>query len=266
MSIFPSDWKEDRLKDLCAVNRVSLSASTDPDFEFPYLEISNVDYFGIVDLAAIERLRFEDAPSRARRLVFQNSTIISTVRPNLQAITFFPDDPAGLVCSTGFNVVQPDENSLCPKFAYYVLISDYGRQYFEAAATGVGYPAVGDKEFGALVLPLPTMPEQKRIATYLDNKCAVLNSMASLHKAANEITRPAGVLNRQMETLFAYRKSLIHECVTGQRRVTEADVVRSQLSENTGHLKLQPSEKNGRLKTAGGGRPAMLCRSTEDLL
>jgi type I restriction enzyme, S subunit len=83
MSLFPTDWKADRLKDLCSVNRNSLSASTAPDFEFPYLEISNVDYFGIVDIAAIERLRFEDAPSRARRLVFQNSTIISSVRPNL---------------------------------------------------------------------------------------------------------------------------------------------------------------------------------------
>ena len=28
-------------------------------------------------------------------------------------------------------------------------------------------------------------------------------------------------LNKQIETLTAYRKSLIHECVTGQRRVTD---------------------------------------------
>jgi len=231
MSLFPTDWKADRLKDLCSVNRNSLSANTAPDFEFPYLEISNVDYFGIVNIAAIEQLRFEDAPSRARRLVFQNSTIISSVRPNLQAVAFFANDPAGLVCSTGFNVVQPYENKLWPKFVYYVLISDYARQYFEAAATGVGYPAVGDREFGSLVLPLPTMPEQKRMTTYLDSKCAVLNSMASLHKAANEIARPAGVLNRQMETLFAYRKSLIHECVTGQQRVTSADVQRVTVAE-----------------------------------
>jgi type I restriction enzyme S subunit len=28
-----------------------------------------------------------------------------------------------------------------------------------------------------------------------------------------------------MATLTAYRKSLIHECVTGQRRVTEADAL-----------------------------------------
>ena len=224
MSIFPTDWKTDRLKDICVFNSDSLSANTDPDFEFRYLEISNVDYFGIVDMTAIEQLRFEDAPSRARRLVFQNSTIISSVRPNLQAIAFFANDPAGLVCSTGFNVVKPDENRLWPKFAFYVLISDYARQYFEAVATGVGYPAVGDKEFGALVLPLPTLEEQKQIAIYLNAKCAVVDSVVSLHKAADEIARPMGVLNRQMGTLFAYRKSLIYECVTGQRRITEAEV------------------------------------------
>jgi type I restriction enzyme S subunit len=33
-------------------------------------------------------------------------------------------------------------------------------------------------------------------------------------------------------TLAAYRKSLIHECVTGQRRVTEADVRRAQTGAN----------------------------------
>lgn len=224
MSRFPKDWKADRLKDLCVFNSDSLPASTDVDFEFPYLEISNVDYFGIIDMASIEQLRFEDAPSRARRLVFQNSTIISSVRPNLQALAFFENDPEGLVCSTGFNVVKPDENKLWPKFTYYALISDYARQYFEAVATGVGYPAVGDKEFGSLVLPLPTLEEQKQIVFYLDAKCSVLDTVVSLHKSATETARTIGVLNRQMETLFAYRKSLIHECVTGQRRITEAEV------------------------------------------
>jgi type I restriction enzyme S subunit len=167
MSLFPIDWAADRLKDLCSFNCNSLAGNTDPDFEFPYLEISNVDYFGVVNSSAIDKLRFEDAPSRARRLVFQNCTIISSVRPNLQAAAFFSDEPKGLICSTGFNVVQPNENRIWPKFVFYTLISDYARQYFEAVATGVGYPAVGDKEFGALVLPLPTLKEQKQIAKYL---------------------------------------------------------------------------------------------------
>ena len=33
----------------------------------------------------------------------------------------------------------------------------------------------------------------------------------------------------QIETLTAYRNSLIHECVTGQRRISDADVRAIQL-------------------------------------
>ena len=112
---FPNDWRADRLKDVCSINAASLPAGTDPDFEFSYLEISNVDYFGIVDPDAIERLRFEDAPSRARRIVFADCTIVSSVRPNLQAVAFFPSPPNGLICSTGFNVVRPNAHILWPK-------------------------------------------------------------------------------------------------------------------------------------------------------
>jgi type I restriction enzyme, S subunit len=220
----PVGWTFDRLKDVCAVNPASLPAGTDPDYEFPYLEISNVDYFGIIDPGAIERMRFEGAPSRARRLVFTNCIIISSVRPNLQAMAFFANDPAGLICSTGFNVVCPHEYKVWPKFAYYVLISDYARQYFEATATGVGYPAVADKDFGTFVLPLPSLNEQKRIAIYLDYSCSVVDSVSSTCKHSDEMARSNGVLNRQMEALFAYRRSLIHQCVTGQRRITEEDL------------------------------------------
>jgi type I restriction enzyme S subunit len=68
------------------------------------------------------------------------------------------------------------------------------------------------------------LDEQKLIAKYLDIRCNVVDSVVSLHKATDDESRTKGVLNRQMGQLFAYRKSLIHECVTGQRRVTEADV------------------------------------------
>jgi len=223
---FPEDWNTERLKDVCSVNQFTLPAGTDLDFEFPYLEISNVDYFGIIDPTTIERVRFEVAPSRARRIVFSNCTIISSVRPNLQAVAFFSEDPGGLICSTGFNVVIPDKNRLWPKFAYYWLISDYARQYFEATATGVGYPAIGDKEFGSLVMPLPDISEQKQISDYLDKSCSVIDSVTSRYKGDAGITRLKGILNCQMDTLLSYRKSLIHECVTGQRRITETDINR----------------------------------------
>ncbi len=50
----------------------------------------------------------------------------------------------------------------------------------------------------------------------------------SLNKGKlDELKRIINNIETQIATLTAYRKSLIHECVTGQRRITEADVARA---------------------------------------
>lgn len=201
MTHLPYGWKSDRLKDVALVNALSLPANTNPGYEFDYLEISNVDYYGVIDRRAIERLRFEDAPSRARRCVRSGNTLISSVRPNLQAVAFMADVHDVLVCSTGFNVVQPNESKLWPKFAYYALISEAGRQYFDATAKGVGYPAVDDKDFNTFTMSLPPLPEQNRIAAYLDASCAAIDAAVAAKR-------------RQIETLKALRKSIIQKAMT----------------------------------------------------
>jgi type I restriction enzyme S subunit len=56
--------------------------------------------------------------------------------------------------------------------------------------------------------------EQQDICNHLDEKLG-------------EVRRIASSIEAQIETLLAYRKSLIHECVIGQGRVTEEDLRRS---------------------------------------
>lgn len=201
MSGISAGWTVERLKDVAVINANALPAGTHVDYEFDYLEISNVNYNGMVDPNAIEHLRFEDAPSRARRRVAAGSTVISSVRPNLQAVAFFADAPKHLICSTGFNVVEPQPSKLAPQFAYYHLLSENARQYFEAAATGVGYPAIGDKDFNAFTVTLPPLLEQHRIAAYLDASCAAIDAAVSAKR-------------RQLHTLDALRKSIIQRAVT----------------------------------------------------
>ena len=201
MNTLPKDWTSDRLKDVSAINASSLPANTDAEYEFDYLEISNVNYHGIVDPNAIGRLRYEEAPSRARRRLETNCTAISSVSPNLQAIAFIENAPDDLVCSTGFNVVRPFAHKLSPKFAYYSLLADGARQYFEATAKGVGYPAVDDKDFQSFTIPLPPLPEQQRIAAYLDASCAAIDAAVAAKR-------------RQLETLDALRASIISRAVT----------------------------------------------------
>jgi len=196
-----SNWSSDRLKNVALINGASLPANTDPDYEFDYLEILNVNYYGVIAPDAIEHLCYEDAPSRARRRVGRNNTVISSVRPNLQAVAYMPDGRSDLVCSTGFNVVQAFEPKLLPKYAYCTLISEAGRQYFEATAKGVGYPAVDDKDFGSFPVPLPPLPEQERIAAYLDASCAAIDAAVAAKR-------------RQIETLDHVRTDIVQRAVT----------------------------------------------------
>jgi DNA-binding protein H-NS len=69
-------------------------------------------------------------------------------------------------------------------------------------------------ELKRLRVVIPPMDEQKEVCREIERRTKESNDV----KAAIE---------NQIATLNAYRKSLIHECVTGQRRVTEGDLRRA---------------------------------------
>jgi type I restriction enzyme S subunit len=85
-------------------------------------------------------------------------------------------------------------------------------QYSNAAAQ----PGLAVDRIKFLPLPLPAPEEQTRIAAYIKDIILTTGEMT---------TR----LEKQAATLAAYRKSLIHECVTGQRRVPEAKLDRIEV-------------------------------------
>ena len=62
------------------------------------------------------------------------------------------------------------------------------------------------EDFAAQVLPMPPLDEQRRIADYLDEKCA-------------EIDRAVSAKQAIIADLKAYKQSLIYEVVTGKREV-----------------------------------------------
>lgn len=86
-------------------------------------------------------------------------------------------------------------------------------QDFSAFVTGAAQPKLTMENLGRFHLAVPPVPEQKEIATFIRRKDM-------------EFRRMFLQIEQQIDTLIAYRKSLIHECVTGQRRISEADVRR----------------------------------------
>lgn len=174
LSDLPSHWREKPLKYLARINPDKLSDDTDPDFEMEYVDIGNVTLEA--GIGSTEKHRFEVAPSRARRLVRDGDTIVSTVRTYLKAVAPIADPPDNLVVSTGFAVLRPGKD-LIPGYLFRLAQSDVFVQRIMAHSVGVSYPAINASDIGRFAISLPPLEEQRAIAAFLDRETAKIDEL-----------------------------------------------------------------------------------------
>ena len=201
----PEGWKISKIKYQADVNKYTLSENTDPELEINYIDIGSVNSKG--EVTNVETYMFENAPSRARRILRDGDTIVSTVRTYLKAITWFEKVEENLICSTGFAVLSP-KDTIHPKYLYYLLRSTNYINEIVRRSKGVSYPAITADEIGSLECLLPDLDEQKKIVKFIDCR---LNEI-------DDVVREIKIL---VEKLKEYRKSLIYEGVTGKIDVRE---------------------------------------------
>ena len=196
----PEHWDAMRLKHWVTVNDVVLSETTDPQFEFRYLEITGVRTGTLAEEPKL--VRFGTAPSRARRIVRTGDTILSTVRTYLRAVWFADDvTDAPLVCSTGFAVLTP-RPGVVPKFLGYLAQSKFFTDRVAAESSGTAYPAIAESRLGAFHVAVPPAFEQHAIADFLDRETAKIDAVVAKAQEA-------------IERLKEYRVALIFAAVTG---------------------------------------------------
>lgn len=193
----PKHWSFARVKEIAYINQKTLSDSTSLDYEFDYVDIGGVTY-GASGYSS-ERMTFENAPSRAKRIVKSGDTIISTVRTYLKAITQI-ENAENLIVSTGFAVLTPKTKIYKSYFSSW-LMSETFINRVSAISKGVSYPATNSTEIGDLFVFLPPLPEQTAIAAYLDTKTAKIDSQIDL-------------LSQKATQYGKLKQSLINEAVT----------------------------------------------------
>src|SRR2546425_2739991 len=163
------------------------SASREP---FKYIDISSIDSVEktIVHVATVSP---SEAPSRARQLVRSGDVLVSTVRPNLNAVAIVPDDLDGATASTGFAVLRPDSTSLDSRYLYYWVRTPGVVRESTARATGASLPAVTVRVVRESRLPLPPLVEQRRTAAALDKADAVRRKRRESLRLLDEFLRSA---------------------------------------------------------------------------
>lgn len=171
-----SEWKEYKLGELVTVNEKSIGR----DFKLEMIEY--------IDTSSVTENKFEsplttplvNAPSRAKRLIRDGDTIISTVRPIQKHYGFIKKAKDNQVVSTGFAVVTP--NSIEPRFLYYFLTQAEITEYLNKIAEGgtTTFPAFKADELKELPISIPDLPTQTAIAeilSSLDDKIELNNKI-----------------------------------------------------------------------------------------
>ena len=196
----PEHWEVKRLKNVVECNAKSLGENTPKDSIIKYVEISDVDH--VHGINNIQSLMFGEAPSRARRITQKGDIIISTVRTYLKAIAKIEDDD--IIVSTGFAVLHPTKCN-GEYLAYYILSESFINRV-EMLSKGTSYPAINASDLVSINVLIPPLPEQHAIATYLDDKCAKIDTIVSN-------------LDKQISRYGDLKRSLIDEVITGKRAV-----------------------------------------------
>ncbi|WP_314332751.1 restriction endonuclease subunit S [Rothia dentocariosa] len=179
-----SDVRMVKLGDLCEhVHKID--PHNTPDMHFKYIDIGSVDnhHKKLKDVSTFTGIT---APSRARQVVLPGDIVVSTVRPNLNAIAILPHLEKKYIASTGFSVLRISEQ-ITAKYVFYYLQSKRFIHSMINLATGASYPAVTDKTIKSHLVPIPSLEEQKRIVAILDKAKSIQEARERQLAALDEL-------------------------------------------------------------------------------
>ena len=178
-------WDAATIADVCEPAELR-DPRQDPAGKFHYVDISGIDRT-CKAIAEHQTLSGADAPSRARKAIRKGDVLVSTVRPNLNAVAMVPAYLDGHIASTGFCVLRPNRAVIEPRYLFYRTLTPEFVTALTARVRGISYPAVSDKDVKQVEVPLPPLAEQRRIVEILDRADDLRRLRAEADARANRI-------------------------------------------------------------------------------
>ena len=135
-----------------------------------YLDTGNLTENKISEIVQLNP-NIDKIPSRAKRKVKIGDIIYSTVRPNQKHYGYIDKEYDNLLVSTGYVVIEPNDKIINGKYLYYFLTQDSIITHLQTIAenTVATYPSISPKDIEDLVIDLPELNTQRKIAKVLSS-------------------------------------------------------------------------------------------------
>lgn len=171
------------------------------DEGIPYIRVQNMTWGGDLLLDNIAYISEEVNDRNLKSELHPKDILIAKTGATIGKTAIIPDSmPKANTTSSVAKVTISKQQWY--KYVFYVLGSDVCiTQMWLKAQQKSAQPGFNIDELVDFILPLPSLPEQQKIASFLDRKCAEIDEMIALQE-------------KIVEELKAYKQSVITEAVT----------------------------------------------------
>ena len=195
----PKGWEAKRLNHYAMLNPESWSRTNTPR-AVEYVDLANTKC-GVIE--TIQHYLWNDAPTRAKRVLRSGDTIVGIVRPGNRSYALVGDE--GLTGSTGFAVIRP-QDSQYREFLYLASTSPENIDRLAHRADGAAYPAV-----------LPEVITDTEVIA----PCVDTNVLNWFSKTVAPIIDKMKSNERESRTLVAQRDALLPRLISGESRTSQ---------------------------------------------
>lgn len=189
------EWKEYRLGEIADVQTgpfgSQLHQSDYVDVGIPSIMPVNIGDRMNISTEKIVYITEEDA-MRLSRYRVQKGDIVYSRRGDVEKCAYINEDEAGWLCGTGCLRIRIDSTHADPKFVAYYLSTEDMKSWISNNAVGTTMPNLNSSILQQVPLSLPSLDEQKRIASIL----------CSLDDKIDLLNRENATLEAMAETLF----------------------------------------------------------------
>ncbi|MDI6686627.1 MAG: restriction endonuclease subunit S [Desulfobacterales bacterium] len=172
-----------------------------------YLRSANIKWDN-ADLSDVQKMWF--SPDEKKRLKLEYDDLLVSEGGDVGRTSIWKNELSACFIQNAINRVRARKKDRTT-FLYYWLFFMKHVGYIDAIVSRITIAHLTAEKLEKIYYVRPPVAEQSNIVTFLDKK-------------TDEISKIEGIITSQISTLQQYRKSLIHECVTGKRRITEDDM------------------------------------------
>lgn len=158
----PKKFKRKPIKDLVKAV-LNEDPKKFPDKKYSYVDISSIDN-KLKRITEVKKMLGTEAPSRARQLLQSQDILVSTVRPNLNAVGNLPNDLDNPIGSTGFCVLRANKEFIYPEYLFEICKTPFFIKSLSKVAKGASYPAVSDNDVLRISIPVSPVFDQQKFA------------------------------------------------------------------------------------------------------